>query len=185
MRGEAEGRVGRREAVRWIGWVVAGLLLVPGCAPGVEAQEAARNDGGGWSVWVGGGGTLYGIETRFDEGAMVGGGVGYRIAPAFMVEGGLRLHSCFDCDRFLVLDAGLQAHRAGERWSPFVGAGAGVVSDPGFMGTKAGLHVSVGSWLRLGGSWDARIEARARQVGISSSDAMGEALVGVARRFGR
>jgi len=150
-------------------------LLSPGAA---EAQEA-----GDRMVWLVAGGSLYGIETRFDEGTILGGGVGYLLTPSLMMEGGVRRHGCFDCDRFLIFDAGVQARRRGDRFTPFLAAGAGLASDPGFMGRKWGAHAGVGSWIRLADGWDLQVEARGRQVG--SSGYMGEVSVGVGRRFTR
>lgn len=146
----------------------------------VQAQEA-----GDWIVQLGAGGTLYGIETRFDDGTILRGGVGYVLTPTFSIEAGLRHQRCLDCDRFLIVDAGLQARMDGGRFSPFLAAGAGLSSDPGFMGRKWGAHSAVGTSIRLVGPWDLQLEARGRQVGLSSSDYMGEFSAGVARRFSR
>ncbi len=138
---------------------------------------------GDWIVSLGAGGTLYSISTRFDDGTVVRGGVGYVLTPALMIEGGLRRHACFDCDRFMIVDAGLQARHRGDRFSPFVSAGVGLSSDPEFMGSGWGAQAAVGSWVRLGGKWDLQLELRGRQVGFSSSNHMGELSVGVAHRF--
>jgi hypothetical protein len=162
--------------------MVALAMAVPAlaCAGTVGAQEP-----GDWIVRLGAGGTLYSIETRFDSGTILQGGVGYMLTPTLMIEGGLRRQSCFDCDRFMVLDAGLRARRGGDRVSPFVAGGAGLSSDPGFMGRKWGAHAAVGSSIRLGGEWDLELEVRGRQVGFASSDYMGQVSVGVARRLTR
>jgi hypothetical protein len=160
--------------------VLAMALAALAPAGVVQAQQA-----GDWLVSLGAGGTLYGIETRFDDGTILRGGVGYVLTPTLMLEGGLRYQRCFDCERFLVFDAGLQAHHAGDRFSPFVSAGAGLSSDSGFMGRKWGAYASAGSWVRLVGPWDLQLEARGRQVGFTSSDYMGEFSVGVSHRFAR
>lgn len=93
---------------------------------------------GDWTVRLGARGTLYGIETRLDSGTILQGGVGYMLAPILMIEGELRRQSCFDCDHFMVVDAGLRLRRRGDRVSPFDSGGAGLSSDPGFMGKKVG-----------------------------------------------
>ena len=155
-------------------------ILALGSARATQAQEP-----GDWIVSVGAGSTLYVIETRFDDGTLLRGGVGYVLTPTLMVEGGLRRHGCFDCERFLILDAGLQAHHRGDRFRPFVAAGGGLSSDPGFIGTKWGAHAAVGSWIRLSGKWNLQLELRGRQVGVSSSGIMGEFTIGVARRWRR
>jgi len=159
---------------------LAMAITTLGAAGPLQAQQASD-----WIVWLGAGGTLYGIETRFDDGTILRGGVGYVLTPTLMLEGGVRHQRCLDCERFLILDAGIQARHQGDRFSPFVAAGAGLSSDSGFMGRKWGAHAAVGSWVRLGGPWDLQLEARGRQVGFSSSDYMGEFSVGVARRFAR
>lgn len=155
-------------------------IVALGSAGSTQAQEP-----GDWIVSVGAGGTLYGIETRFDDGTLLRGGVGYVLTPTLMIEGGLRRHGCVDCERFLILDAGLQAHHRGDRFRPFIAAGGGLSSDPGFMGTRWGAYAAVGSWVRLSGEWDLHLELRGRQVGVSSSDTMGEFTIGVARRWRR
>jgi hypothetical protein len=178
----------RHPAATWAPFVVGRrfvITLAMGSMALVSARTAEAQEAGDWIVSLGVGGTLYGIETRFDDGTLVRGGVGYVLSPNLMVEGGVRRHGCFDCDRFLVLDAGLQARHRGDRFSPFLAAGGGLSSDPGFMGSKWGAHAAVGSWVRLSGAWDLQLEVRGRQVGISSSDYMGEVSVGVARRFRR
>jgi hypothetical protein len=168
---------------------IVGRLVVATFAMGIVALASARTaqaqEAGDWIVSLGAGGTLYGIETRFEDGTLLRGGVGYVLTPNLMVEGGVRRHGCFDCDRFLILDAGLQARHRGDRFSPFLAAGGGLSSDPGFMGSKWGAQAAVGSWVRLSGGWDLQLEVRGRQVGVSSSDYMGEVTVGVARRFRR
>lgn len=168
---------------------VVGSRVVITLAMGIMALAPARTaqaqEAGDWIVSLGAGGTLYGIETRFDDGTLLRGGVGYALTPNLMVEGGVRRHGCLDCDRFLILDAGLQARHRGDRFSPFLAAGGGLSSDPGFMGSKWGAHAAVGSWVRLSGEWDLQLEVRGRQVGVSSSDYMGEVTMGVARRFRR
>ena len=179
----AGGRPGARfrQKVTRLGVLLLSVAIVAvGSARTTQAQEP-----GDWIVSVGAGGTLYGIETRFDDGTLLRGGIGYALTPTLMIEGGLRRHGCFDCERFLILDAGLQAHHRGDRFRPFVAAGAGLSSDPGFMGTKWGAHAAVGSWLRLSREWDLQLELRGRQVGVSSSDTMGEFTIGVARRWRR
>lgn len=148
----------------------------------VWAGAAQAQEVGDWVVSLGAGGTLYSIETRFDDGTIVRGGVGYLLTPTLMIEGGLRRHDCFDCDRFLIFDAGVQARHRGDRFSPFVAAGGGLSSDPEFMGRRWGAQAAVGSWIRLSSLWDLQLEARGRQVGFSSSFYMGEFSVGVARR---
>lgn len=149
----------------------------------VWAGTAQAQEAGDWVVSLGAGGTLYSIETRFDDGTILRGGVGYVLTPTLMIEGGLRRHGCFDCDRFLIFDAGVQARHRGDRFSPFVAVGGGLSSDPEFMGRKWGAQAAVGSWVRLSNDWDLQLEARGRQVGFSSSSLMGEFSVGVARRI--
>lgn len=170
--------VKRRRPPRPLGRIRTGLVLVVGVlfAGACQGQEA-----GEVVAAVGGGMTLYSIDTRFDDGTVLRGSVGYSLLPYLMVEGGGRWHRCFDCDRFLVAEAGVQLRHPGPRWSPFVAVGGGRSSDPGFMGPEWGLYAAVGSWLWSSGGWGLQLEARGRQVG--QDDYMGEFSVGAARRF--
>jgi hypothetical protein len=148
-------------------------LLSPHAAP---AQHDAP-----FVVGVGGGGTVYNIVTRLGSGSSVAAMAGYRISPALLVEGSVRRHMCFDCDRFVIAEGGLQLGYPGRRMGPFVSGGYGVSSDPEFMGTESGFYLGVGSWIWATPAWGVQLELRGRKVG--ASDAMGDATVILARRF--
>jgi len=174
----ASGGVGRVLAmvlaagVVWASWVWE-----------VEAQTPTQQRGDILGS-VGAGGTLYTIDTRINEGGMVRGSLGYALARAWAVEAGVRRHGCFDCDQFWILDAGVQWQRPGERFSPFVSAGGGRASDPGFMGTEWGTYASVGSWMQVTSTSRLQLEIRVRQLGygMGSPNGMGELTLGVTRR---
>jgi len=135
MRGQGRpwaipGGVGRALALA----MAAGILWTIGVRE-VEAQPRAQQRGDVLGS-IGAGGTLYAVDTRLNEGSMVQGSLGYALTPAWTLEAGVRRHGCFDCDRFWIVDAGMQWQRPGERFSPYASAGAGRASDPGFMGTE-------------------------------------------------
>jgi len=150
----------------------------------VEAQPRAQQRGDLLGS-IGAGGTLYAVDTRLDEGSIIQGGLGYALTPAWTLEAGVRRHGCFDCDRFWIVDAGVQWQRPGERFSPYASAGAGRASDPGFMGTEWGPYGSVGSWMQLNKTSKLKLELRVRQLGggMRSPDGMGELTLGVAHRM--
>lgn len=154
------------------------LVVSATLCPSLVAQDQPEFIAG-----LGGGMSLYGISTRFDDGTILRGSVGYSPMAWLVMEAGARWHGCFDCDRFSILEGGVQFRRPGSRFSPFASAGGGRSSDPEFMGSQWGLHVAVGSWLWLSDNWGLQVEARGRQVG--SGDHMGEFTAGVARRFRR
>jgi len=163
--------------------VAAGILWTIG-ARELEAQPGAQQRGDVVGS-IGVGGTLYAVDTRINEGTMIQGGLGYALTPAWMLEAGVRRHGCFDCDRFWIVDAGVQWQRAGERFSPYASAGAGRASDPEFMGVEWGPYASVGSWMHLSRTSKLKLELRVRQVGggMRSPDGMGELTLGVAHRM--
>jgi hypothetical protein len=152
------------------------VVMTVTAPPGLVAQDPPEFIAG-----LGGGMSLYGISTRFDDGTILRGSLGYSPIPWLVLEAGARWHGCFDCDRFSILEGGVQFRRPGSRFSPFVSAGGGRSSDPEFMGSEWGFHVAAGSWLWLSDDWGLQVEARGRQVG--PGDHMGEFTAGVARRF--
>jgi hypothetical protein len=162
---------------------LAGVTWASG-AREVEAQTRGQQRGDMVGS-LGAGGTLYAVDTRLDEGHMIRGSVGYALTPAWLLEAGVRRHGCFDCQRFWIVDAGVQWQRPGERFSPFVSAGGGRASDPGFMGTEWGPYASVGSGVRFSETTSLQLEFRVRQLGgaMRSPDGMGELTMGVTRRM--
>ncbi len=172
--------VGTRALVLW-----AGLALA--VVAGGAAAQTQEPDPGEVLVSIGVGGTLYSVDTRVDEGRILRGGLAYALSRAWMLEVGVRRHDCLDCHRFWILDAGVQWRRPGERFSPFLSAGGGRASDPGFMGTEWGPYVSVGSWIPLPGAWGLQLELRGRMLGggLRNPDGMGEGTVAVTRRAWR
>jgi hypothetical protein len=147
------------------------------------SAQPAQSEGAAQSlvVGVGGGGTIYSIATRLGSGSTVTAMAGYRLSPALLVEGAVRRHQCFDCDRFLIAEGGLQVGYPGRTVSPFVSGGYGTSSDPEFMGTATGFYLGFGSWLWPMAPWGVKLEVRGRQVG---RDTMGDATLLIARRFG-
>jgi hypothetical protein len=184
----------RRRARAWVTPRCAGmalLLLAGGVITAVGAPEAeaqSRGQARGDRVGsIAAGGTLYAADTRFDDGIIVRGSVGYALTPAWMLEAGVGRHACFDCDRFWILDAGVQWQRPGERFRPYVSIGGGRASDPGFVGVEWGPYASAGSRIALDGLWGVQAELRVRQLGLAvrGADGMGELTVGVTRAIGR
>ncbi len=170
-------------AGRTLALVLAAGLALAGGVREVEAQTRTQQRGDILGS-IGAGGTLYAVDTRFNEGGTVRGGLGYALGPGWTLEAGVRRHGCFDCDRFWIVDAGVQCQRPGDRFSPFVSAGGGRASDPGFMGTEWGAYASVGSWMQLTSASRLQLELRVRQLGggLRNPDGMGELTLGATRR---
>lgn len=156
------------------------IALMAWAAP----ERAAAQGGTAVDVGVGVGGTYYCIMTRCNTGTLLSAGAALRVNRFVFVEAGARRHLCFDCDRFIVVDAMVAGQYPFGTWTPFAGAGWGVASDPEFMGREDGLHAAAGTWIRPGnGAWSIQLALRGRQVG---GDAMGELSAMVTRRvFGR
>jgi hypothetical protein len=154
------------------------VVLVLFAAPSAAAAQHATP-----LVSAGMGGTFYCIVTRCNTGTTVFGSAGVDFASFLHVEATVRRHLCFDCDRFLVAEAGLHAQYAGPVFTPYAGGGFGTSSDPDFMGTVTGFHAEVGTWVWPWQNWGVRIELRAREVG--SGNHMGELSASGARRFTR
>lgn len=161
-----------RWTARWIAVAIA--MLMPAAA---EAQEPPE-----LLVGAGVGGTYYCIVTRCNTGTIARASVGYSPIPSVMIEGGARWHHCFDCDRFVIGEGGVQVRYPASTVSPFLSAGGSLSSDPEFMGDEWGLYAAVGSWVWLSRSWGLQLELKGRQVG---SDHMGELSLLAARRVGR
>ena len=153
--------------------LIAGAACVPVRAAAQESAAAV--------VGAGVGGTYYCIVSRCDTGTTILGMGGYAPAPFLLVEAAVRWHQCFDCDRFVIVEGGLQLRYPGRRLEPFVAGGVGLSSDPEFMGDQFGLHAAAGTWIRVSPRWGLKTEVRGRQVG--GGDLMGEASVAVAYRF--
>lgn len=109
------------------------------------------------------------------------GVAGYAPARSLLIHASVRTHHCFDCDRFLMAEGGLQLRHAGRSLVPFVAAGAGWISDPEFMGDHVSPHVAVGAWIWPTRSFGLQLEVRGRRV--SRGDALGEVSVVLARRI--
>jgi hypothetical protein len=152
-----------------------GLLAL--LARGAGAQERAELTAG-----VGAGATYYCIVSRCDQGAIGRISLGYRPASVLAFEGAAAWHDCFDCDRFLVGEAGIQLRRPGPKLEPFVSAGAGLSSDPEFMGDRWGLYAAAGAWAWLPSRWGAQLELRGRRLGRGND--MGELSLTLGRRIG-
>lgn len=154
--------------------LLAGLALL--APPQARAQQAD-----GAVVGGGGGVTYYCIVSRCNTGATLVGLVGYAPRPFLVIAGTGRWHACFDCDRFVMVEASLQLRHPGRTVQPFLGVGAGLSSDPEFMGDRFGPHVALGAWLWPSPRWGLQAEVRGRSLG--SGDRMGEASLAVARRL--
>lgn len=141
----------------------------------LEAQE-----GGDIVIAAGGGVTWYCIVSRCDDGTAAVGLVGYALRPSLLATASGRWHDCFDCDRFLIAEIGLQLRDPAGAWRPFVGGGIGLASDPEFFGDRFGVHAGVGTWLWLSPSWGLVGEVRGRTVG--SGDGMADVTLGLAWR---
>jgi len=152
------------------------VVLVLGFS-GAHAQNPVRISAG-----VSGGATYYCIVSRCDTGSTVGVFADVEIAPILAFEIAGRRQFCFDCDRFIIGDAGLVLRYPARRIRPFISAGVSRTSDPEFMGTHTGLSGATGAWGWFNERWGTRIELRGRQVG--RGDAIGELSLSLAHRFG-
>lgn len=157
--------------------VLAGLALA--CASSAAAAQSSK----AIVVSAGAGGTFYCIITRCDSGTIFGVTAGYGLTPAVAVEAGVRRHSCFDCDRFVIADAALVLQLSARTVSPFAAIGVGWSSDPEFMGNEVGLLAAAGVAIWPSRTWGIRTELRGRTVG--RGDGMGELSVSVSYRMFR
>lgn len=154
-------------------WLAATIALL---APAVvDAQDPARLVAG-----AGVGGTYYCIITRCGTGTTLIGVAAFGPRPLLLVEASVRWHECFDCKQFVIAEATLKLRRQGRVLTPFVGAGAGVSSDPDFMGTKAGVHAAIGTWVWLAQRWGVQMEVRGRA--FENWDGVAEASILLAHR---
>lgn len=163
-------------SVKCLPSILAVLASVTFGSPAVGAQEA-----GEMVASVGTGGTYYCIVSRCDTGTTFLGTAGYGVRPSLMVLGSVRWHECFDCDRFVIAEGSLQLRHSGEKVEPFVAIGAGLSTDPDFMGNRFGPHAAVGAWLWPSEAGGVRSELRGRRLG--KGNGMAELSVAVARRF--
>lgn len=149
-------------------------VLAPSAALGQRPSSAV--------VGLSAGGTYYCIVSRCDTGTTLGLLAGYDVTRVLSVGATARWHACADCDRFLIGEGGVQLRYPGRVFAPFVAVGAGLSSDPEFMGDEFGLHAAVGTRFWATPGWGLQLELRGRQVG--RGDHMGELSLGVTRRFG-
>lgn len=158
--------------------VMATCALALAClAPAAQAQQTRPLELG-----AGGGGTYYCIVSRCNTGTTLGATATLRLTPAIGLDATVRRHFCFDCDRYLLGEAGVLLRVPGRALSPFAAAGASLSSDPEFFGDELGVFAGVGAWLWRG-EWGGRIELRGRRV--RRGDALGELSLSIARAFGR
>lgn len=153
-----------------------GIVLLIAIAAPARAQSPVRIVTG-----VSAGATYYCIVSRCGTGQTVGVVADAQPTPAIGLELAVRRHSCFDCDRFVIADAALVLRYPARTIQPFVAAGVSLSSDPGLMGTRAGMLGAAGAWAWLKPAWGAKLELRGRQVG--RGDGMGELSLSLAHRF--
>ncbi len=158
-------------------FVAVSILAIAAVAP-AHAQSPVRIVAG-----VSGGATYYCLVTRCNSGQTIG--VLAEVQPTRLIgfELGARRHFCFDCQRFLMGDAALVLRYPARALQPFVAAGLSRTSDPGALGTQAGVLGAAGAWAWLEPGWGAKLELRGRRFG--PSDGLGELSLALAHRFGR
>jgi hypothetical protein len=155
-------------------------LLLPVLAVAAPAPASAQ-EAGDFVAAAGVGGTFYCIVTRCNTGATVGALVAYDVLPFVMLEAGAKRHFCFDCDSYVILDAGVQLRYPHATVQPFLGAGVSRHSDAEFMGTHTGPHAAAGVWVWARTDWGVQAELRGTRVRVG--DYMGEISLSLARRF--
>lgn len=145
--------------------------LLGGLVLWVTTSAASAQEAGSLMLGAGGGGTFYCIDTRCNGGTILGLSSGVQLTPSVGAEVSGRSHTCFDCDRFLIADAAVLVQYPRARVRPYAGVGVGYSSDPGFMGSHAGVLATVGALAPLTRYWMLRADVRGRRVGSGS---MGE-----------
>jgi hypothetical protein len=174
-------RSGGRLIARRTGGVhlLRATCLLAALAVGTHPAEGSAQESRGLAVGVGVGPSFYCIVTRCDEGTVVRALAEYGLTSTLLLEADAGWHRCFDCSRFLLLDAGVQARRPRGALRPFLSGGVGVVSDAELMGTRLGAYGAVGAWF---GAWERvalQLQLRGRLLG--SGDHMSELTLAVAR----
>lgn len=181
MRERAGGQTSMRALVPALP-AIAALACGALFAPGVEAQAGGEEAqvGGDLILGAGGGVTFYCLDTRCDSGTTLLASLGYAPTPHVVIVGSGRWHGCFDCDRFLMVEASLHVRHPGPTWQPYAAAGLGMMSDPEFIGTRFGGHVGAGTWWWPSPSWGLQADVRGRHVG--RGDGIIEVSLAVAHR---
>jgi hypothetical protein len=162
-----------------LGILAATLVVVTATSPDTLAAQTSHTEGSPWSISAVGGGSYYCIVSRCDTGLVAGGALGFRLTSNATAELGARWHHCFDCERFVIGEAGVRLHHGMARLSPFLALGGGVTADPDFFGVEWGPWAAAGSQIHLRQGWSLQLEARGRR--IRKGSAMGELTLGLVR----
>jgi hypothetical protein len=145
-------------------------VAVAACHPlagGAQAGEGggAPDPGSPWRAGVGAGWSYYSLVSRGDAGTVVSAVGSYTPTPRLRVEAGVRTMRCADCFRFVMAEGGVQLRLPLGHWAPFLAAGAGVTSDPEFVGTREHLYAGVGTTREpRDRPWGIQLEVRGRQL---------------------
>jgi outer membrane protein W len=143
--------------------LLGGLMLLS------TTSVAAAQEPGSFMLGAGVGITIYCIDTRCNDGTMLGVASGFQFTHSLGVEVSVRWHECFDCDQFRIGDAAVLAQYPRGRVRPYVGAGVGYSSDPGFMGSHFGALAAVGARIPLRDHFLVGADVRGRRLGSSGS----------------
>jgi hypothetical protein len=140
------------------------LLTLSLIGSGVAAQKPA-----GITIGGGVGGGWYCYETTCDAGTIFGLSSSLQLTDAITVEVSGRSHGCFDCNRFLIGDAGILLRYARPRVRPYAGAGIGHSSESDFHESHLGLFAAVGASFPVkDDQWGLRADVRGRRLGTSN-----------------
>jgi hypothetical protein len=157
-------------------WTVAAVVALIAPISEVRAQQ-------GVVAAVTAGGTYYCIVTRCNTGQALGLAAGAELTAGLSIEASARRHFCFDCDRFVIADAGASwTVPARGRVRPFLSGGIGFTSDPEFFGHSWSPYLSVGAWYWPTEKWGGQLALRGRRV--AGDLGLAEATVSLARRWG-
>jgi hypothetical protein len=160
--------------------VLHAVLLLPAVALAAPAPASAQAAGDFFAA-AGAGGTYYCIVTRCNTGTTVGALVAYGPLPFVMLEAGAKRHFCFDCDSYVITEAGVQLRYPHATVQPFLAAGVSRHSDAEFMGTYTGPQAAAGVWVWPWTGWGMHAELRGTRV--RAGNHLGELSLSLARRF--
>lgn len=134
---------------------------------GAQAGEgsAAGESASPWRVGIGAGWSYYSLVSRSDEGTTLFALGSFTPSPHIRVEATVRRMGCFDCERFVMAEAGVHFRLPMGAWAPYLSGGGGVTSDPDFVGTRGHAFAGVGTaWEQEEGPWGVQFEVRGRQL---------------------
>jgi hypothetical protein len=143
---------------------LAAALPLAGTAQTGEGRVGG-DEGSPWRVGVGAGWTYYSLVSRADAGTMISAQGSYTPTPRIRVESRVGTMRCADCSRFVMGEGGVQLRLLLGDWAPYLVGGAGVISDPDFVGTREHFFAGVGTVHEpQDRPWGLQFDVRGRQL---------------------